>query len=190
MVTSNSELQDSRGLTLNVRCEPLDWQIDSATQMCGALGPTAVEELTLDLDGDGMPSDWESSLDSTPWHRLLLPFSGVKKLCIGSALTPELSDALKADAGGLFPNLLPELQDLEVQLDIDDAFSTFLETRERAGHLIRLSVPPMQQLRTIVKYVKNIGCAYRKQAMELVSICRAFVQVQEQTPASEAKLRK
>jgi len=190
VVTSNRELQDGRGLTLNVGCEPLDWQIDSATQMCGALGPTAVEELTLDLDGDGMPSDWESSLDRTLWHRLLLPFSGVKKLRIGSALTSELSDALKADAGGLVPNLLPELQDLEVRLDIDDAFSTFVETRERAGRLIRLSVPPMQQLRTIVKYVKNIGCAYRKQAMELVSICRPFVQVWEQTPASEAKLRR
>ena len=57
LVCSNGESQDSRGLTLNVNCESLDWQIDSATQICGALEPTAVEELTLDLDEDGMPSN-------------------------------------------------------------------------------------------------------------------------------------
>ena len=190
VVTSNGESQESRGLTLNVGCEPLDWQIDSATQVCGVLGPTSVEELTLDLDGDGMPSNWENSLDSTLWHRLLLPFNGVKKLCIGSALTSELSDAFKADTGGLILGLLPELQDLEVHLDINDAFSTFVKTRERAGHPIHLSVPPMPQLRTIAKYVKNISRPYQKQAMELVSICRTFEQAREQTPASKAKLRK
>ncbi len=43
---------------------------------------------------------------------------------------------------------------------------------------------------SFVRYMKNIGRAYRKQATELVSLCRAFVQVQEQTPGSDAKLRK
>jgi hypothetical protein len=40
-----------------------------------------------------------------------------------------------------------------------------------------------------VKYVKNIGAYYRKQAIELVSICRTFVQAQEQTPKSYSILR-
>jgi hypothetical protein len=189
VVTSNGESQESRGLTLNVGCEPLDWQIDSATQVCGVLGPTSVEELTLDLDGDGMPSNWENSLDSTLWHRLLRPFSGVKKLCIGSALTSELSEALKADAGGLVLSLLPGLQDLEVQFDIDDAFFTFIKSRDRPGHPKRLLVPAMPQVRTIAKYVKNISRPYQKQAMELVSICRKLEQAPEQTPASKARLR-
>ena len=54
-------------LSLRVNCEPLDWQIDSATQVCGALGTvlSVVEELTLDLDMDGMLSDWEKY---TRWH--------------------------------------------------------------------------------------------------------------------------
>ena len=189
VTTSSGESQDSRGLTLNVGCKPLDWQIDSATQVCDVLGPTTVEELTLDLDGDGMPSNWENTLHSTLWHGLLLPFSHLKKLCIGSALTSELSDALKPDAGGLVLSLLPGLQDLEVQFDIDDAFSTFIKSRERPGQPICLSVPPMPQLRTIAKYVKNISRPYQKQAMELVSICRTLEQAPEQTPASKAKLR-
>jgi len=43
---------------------------------------------------------------------------------------------------------------------------------------------------SFIKYMKNIGRAYRKQAMELVSVCRLFVQVQKQTPASDATLRR
>ncbi|KAI0251685.1 hypothetical protein BJV78DRAFT_417870 [Lactifluus subvellereus] len=40
-----------------------------------------------------------------------------------------------------------------------------------------------------VKYMKNIGRVYRKQAMELVSICRLFVQAEKQTFDSDMKLR-
>jgi hypothetical protein len=67
---------------------PLDWQIDSATQVCSALGKvvSAVEELTLDLNADGMPSNWENTFDNMLWHELLLPFIGVKKLHIGRSL--------------------------------------------------------------------------------------------------------
>ena len=51
--------------TLHVNCKCLDWQIDSATQVCIALGRvvSAVEELTLDLDADGMQLNWENALD-------------------------------------------------------------------------------------------------------------------------------
>jgi hypothetical protein len=43
---------------------------------------------------------------------------------------------------------------------------------------------------SFVKYMKNIGRAYRKQATELVFLCRTFVQAQEQTPGSDVKLRR
>ena len=82
------EQWDVGKLSLHVNCERLDWQIDSATQVCNALGNalTAVEGLTVDLDVDGMPTDWENTLDVTLWHEFLLPFTGVKKLDIGSSL--------------------------------------------------------------------------------------------------------
>jgi hypothetical protein len=46
--------------------------------------------------------------------------------------------------------------------------------------------------RSFVKYMKNIGGAYRKQATELVSICRTFVQAQDQifNPDADLSLRK
>ena len=129
---------------VNVNCEPIDWQIDSATQVCGALGMvlSTVEDLIVDLRDFGMPSDWESALEDVPWHELLLPFIGVKRLHIGSSLTLELSQALRSDFGGL---VLPELQELQVSLKTDDAttaLTTFIETRELMGRHIDLSVPP------------------------------------------------
>lgn len=109
--TGHYEQLDIWRLSLRVNCEPLDWQIDSATQVSIALGSvvSTVEELTLDLDAGGMAEDWENTLDSLVWHELLLPFIGVKKLHVGSLLTFELSQAMESAVGGLVFELLPEL---------------------------------------------------------------------------------
>ncbi|KAF8497904.1 hypothetical protein F5888DRAFT_1906654 [Russula emetica] len=42
---------------------------------------------------------------------------------------------------------------------------------------------------SFVKYVKDIGRRYIKQAMKLVSISRTFAQAQEHTPSSYDELR-
>jgi hypothetical protein len=132
-------------LSLRVSCEPLDWQIDSAAQACTALGEvfSAIVELTLDLNVDGMPSDWEDTLDNTLWHELLLPFAGVKKLHIGSSLTRELSQVLESVARG---SVLEVLQELEVQFEVDNAnraLSAFVETRESMGRPVQLLALPV-----------------------------------------------
>ena len=130
-------------LHVNINCQPLDWQIDSATQVCTALGNvlSTVEELVLDINVDGMPLDWQNILDNILWHELLLPFIKVKKLRIGSLLTLELSQALRSVAGELVLEILPELQELEVQLEVDYAkkeFSGFVVTRESIGRPVHL----------------------------------------------------
>ena len=51
-------------------------------------------------------------------------------------------------------------------------------------------MPPRFDKLSFIKYIRNIGRPYRKRATELVSICRCFVQVQAQTPGSDAKLRR
>ena len=146
--TGHSKQWSTGKLSLRVNCESLDWQVDSATQVCIALGNvlSAVEDLTIDLDVDGMSSTWENTLDNMLWHELLLPFVGVKKLRIGPSLTLELSQALESVTGGLVLGLLPELQELEIQLKIDhgnNAFSGFVETRESVGRPVHLLAPPM-----------------------------------------------
>ena len=141
--TGHYEQWDIGRLSLRVNCEPLERQVESATQVCIALGNVlyAVEELTLDLNGGGMAADWEDTLDNPLWHELLLPFIGVKKLHIGPSLTFELSRALESVAGGLVLGLLPELRELEIQLEVNrakTAFSVFTETRESIGRPIHL----------------------------------------------------
>ncbi|KAI0276961.1 hypothetical protein BGY98DRAFT_662772 [Russula aff. rugulosa BPL654] len=188
-----SEQQGSWKLSLQINCESLDWQLDSAAQVCGALGTvmSAIEELTLDLNVDGMPSDWENTLEGMLWHELLLPFIGVRMLHIGSSLTLQLSQALLSDAGELVLELLPEVEELDVQLEIDHAnaaFSLFLESRESVGRPVRLLAPPMPPAEPTVHrpelelpdYTINVGRPYRNQAMELSSICQAFTPAQEQ----------
>ena len=144
--SGHHEQQGIGKLSLRVNCKPFDWKIDSATQVCDALKKvlSIVEVLTLDLDADGMPSDWENTLDDTGmvWHDLLLPFIGMKKLHIGSSLTLELSKALESVAGGLILELLPELQEFVVELTIDDAkklFSRFIKTRESVSRPVHLT---------------------------------------------------
>jgi hypothetical protein len=137
-------------LSLHVNCKPLDWQINSAAQVCGALEKvlSAVEKLTLDLDVNGMPTNWENRLDSVLWHELLLPFISVKKLHVGSSLALQLSQSLELVAGGLVLELLPELEELEVQLEIGHSknlFSLFVETRETVARPVHLSIPLSQQ---------------------------------------------
>jgi hypothetical protein len=138
--------EDVGKLGLRINCQPLDWQIDSVTQVCDALGDvlSTVEELRLDLRVDGMPSDWEGTLENIVWHEVLLPFIWVKRLKIGSSLIPEISKALESIDGELVLELLPALQELDVPFNIDlatNAFSMFIKTRESVGRPIHLLVP-------------------------------------------------
>jgi hypothetical protein len=96
-----------------------------------------------------MPSDWKNTLDDMVWHELLLPFIGVKKLHIGSSLTHKLSRAFESVSGQLVLELLPELQVLEVPLEIDPgtkAFSVFMKTRESVGRPVHLLVPSEEEI--------------------------------------------
>jgi hypothetical protein len=128
-------------LSLHVNCEPPNWKMDYVTLDFSALGDlSVVKGLTLDLDEDGMPSEREIALDNTLWHALLLPFVSVKRLHIfSSSLGLRLARALELEVGGL---VLPELQVLQVPLEnyhpLQNAFSSFIETRKLTGHPVHL----------------------------------------------------
>jgi len=129
---------------IDVRCNQFDWQVDSAGQVCGALLPVLsdAEKLALYFYGPTLPPKWQGEVGSTVWHDLLLPFNGVKKLWIDTALSLELS-SLQPDEGlGSSPDrLLPELRELETKLEIGqakNAFTPFLDARRLAGHPVDL----------------------------------------------------
>ena len=152
MYTNDYKQQGIGKLSLHVNCEPPNWKMDSVTMAFSALRGvlSVVEELTFDLDEDGMPSEWRNTLDNTLWHELLLPFVSVKNLHIGScgsSIAFRLARALELKVGGL---VLPELQVLQVPLEFFHArnvFFTFIETRKLMGHPVRLLATILPPLR-------------------------------------------
>ena len=145
VVVSSGEQSGEATLSFQISCKHLDWQIDSATQVCAALVPiiSAAEELTLDFEEQSLPSDWQNDVDDMVWHELLGPFNGVKKLCIGYPFASEFSSAMQSDDPQLVLGLLPELQELEAELEVaetDEAFAVFIEARQLASRPVRLSV--------------------------------------------------
>ncbi|KAH9054860.1 hypothetical protein EDB87DRAFT_1412376 [Lactarius vividus] len=135
---------------LRVMSKQLDWQIDCAAQICSALVPalSGVETLTLNFHEQMMPSEWQDGeIDGATWHQLLRSFTGVKKLCICSALSEELSRALEVEGTGSDPELLPGLQELVSDFEgkhTDRLFGSFVHARWVAGRPVRslLRVPP------------------------------------------------
>jgi len=119
------------------------------TQVCEALAPVlSVSELSLqDYAPRRIPpppfsdephplSGGQNGLDSTTWHELLRPFSGVKRLDISDELAVDLSCALNADDARLIPWLLPELQEFDLNdayMLTGTAFAAFFNTRQSAG---------------------------------------------------------
>ena len=160
----DTTLQRSKGFTpglrLSVKCEPIDWQIDCAAQICSALifALSGIEILTLDYYLQVDPN-WfgpvqinfqNDEVDSTTWHELLRSFIGLKELRIEYLVSEELSLALEVDGIGSDPGFLPDLKKIAIvaKLGADYRgpytyllFSSFIHARRVAGRPVSLSVP-------------------------------------------------
>ena len=148
----------NQGFTLDVMCKPLDWQIDCAAQVCGALmsALSGIESLTLIKSSSLLSratSDSETNENdyTTTWAELLRSFVGVKELGIDPVFIVELSRTLELDEIGLDPGLLPDLQELKCisygnqTMHADNLFGSFIHARQVAGHPVSLRLPPRSQ---------------------------------------------
>jgi hypothetical protein len=155
----NDEDDDER-FSLHVTCKQLDWQIDCAAQICGALMPalSGVEKVTLHFHEKTLPTEWQNGeIDSTTWHELLRSFIGTKELHICDAFSKELSCALQMDEIVSDPGLLPDLQELVCRLighPPARLFSSFIHARRVAGR----PVHPRATVRTTT-VARNPGSA-------------------------------
>ena len=123
---------------LHVKCNQLDWQIDCAAQICGALIPVTsnVKQFELDFLHTSPPTEWQGGgADSTAWNDLLKPFIGVEELRIDDELSEELSRALQVDEVGSEPGFLPNLQRIVASAN---SFSSFIDTRQVVGRPVQL----------------------------------------------------
>jgi len=134
---------------IQVKCTPLDWQIDCAAQICTALGPellgSDVGKFALDVqvDDSTFSAKWlTGEIDDTlaTWHELLRSFVGMKELRIESGLLKTLARALEMDEVGSDPGFLPHLQEIVAERNL---FDSFIDTRRVVGRPVRFSpLPP------------------------------------------------
>ena len=143
-IISISICNHNKSFYVRVSCMPFDWQVRSAAQICSALGRTlpGVEELSLDFYEHGLPPEWRNKVDSRTWCELVRPFKGVEKLCVAHALALDLSRMLQPEEEPSEP-LLPVLKELEVEEGCEDnAFTAFIDARQRLDCPIQLVVCP------------------------------------------------
>ena len=166
--------QHDRRFALHVICRQLDWQIDCAAQICGALMPTLfdVKKLTLNFYAQMMPTEWRNGeIDGTTWHELLRSFSGVNELHLCAALSEELSLALRVNDVGSDPGLLPSLREIVSECETSHAhelLDSFTDARRVAGRpvamnpittvnpITKMKYPPVTGERTLDDIIKEV----------------------------------
>jgi hypothetical protein len=122
-----------------VHCRHLDWQVESLAQILNALREvvSAVEYLTLEYSKIPIWPEPDGP-DRAQWRELLRPFSNVKTLSVPKDLIRELAFSLQSEDGESPMELLPELKELSYPAGddrvADDAFTTFADARQNAGH--------------------------------------------------------
>ncbi|KAH9965649.1 hypothetical protein BJV74DRAFT_799593 [Russula compacta] len=132
-------------LSIEVVCEPLDWQVASATQILNGLKTvfSVVEYLTLQYRRPSMPLELErqNEAEHTEWRELLRSFSNVKTLRVDIDLVTQLSRSLRIHDGESAMDLFPELKKLSYPAgaNVGDGFAAFIDSREQAGHPVVLA---------------------------------------------------
>jgi hypothetical protein len=133
---------DTYAFFIRVDCWHLDWQVSSVAQISNALSQvfSAVEHLTLRHEVHSRSSEERNDVDRIEWRNLLRSFSNVKTLRVEDGLVEELSRCLLSEDGEFPLELLPGLQELTYlgSGDAGDAFTSFINTRQNAGHPVTL----------------------------------------------------
>ena len=131
--------------SMEICCIHLDWQVASAVQIYDALRSafSAVEHITLHYDSRfTLSEDWQNAVDHTQWRELLRLFGNVKTLRVSkNGPVRQVSHSLRLDDEESPMELLPELKELQYfpSGDVDDVFTSFIDSREKVGHPITLT---------------------------------------------------
>ena len=137
ITTARDHSSGGGALLLRVICKPLDWQIDSAAQICHGFIPTlsCVEHLRLNHFYREIPTELrDGAIDTATWHELLRSFIGLKELYVDKRLLEELSRVLQADEVGLDQGFLPNLQSIVAE---DNLFTSFIDARQLVARPVR-----------------------------------------------------
>ncbi|KAI0298247.1 hypothetical protein BC826DRAFT_1103174 [Russula brevipes] len=119
-------LDRPHGLKLDVRCDRIDWQLDSMVRVCGQLSPffSSIERFDLTCDDEFIARQGEDDMESTQCLEIFQPFMAIQSLyeLIGETVT----------------EVLPNLRDLflggsAISRSIREDIQPFIEARRLSG---------------------------------------------------------
>ena len=135
----------TRSLVASVDCWHLDWQVFFVAQICNSLGQvfSPLEHLALRHKVHSLSSGVHNDVDRIEWRNFLRSFSNVRTLSVEDGLVEGLSRCLRLEDGERPLELLPELHELTYfgSCNVDNAFSSFIDSRRDAGRPVDLIVP-------------------------------------------------
>jgi hypothetical protein len=134
------ELDQPPGLSLEVRCERIDWQLDSMARVCGQLSPffSSIERLDFIWSDISFEPQGKDVMESTQFLEIFQPFTAIRSLYVSRALAPFIAPALQELIGENATEVLPNLCDLALEGSaisgsIQEDIQTFIEARRLSG---------------------------------------------------------
>jgi hypothetical protein len=133
----------SRKVLLQIWCVHLDWQVTTAVQLFGTLSPvlSVVEHVTFSYQEHYLPRA-SYNVDRSQWRELLRPLANAKTIHVHDYLVSNIFCSLPSEDGGPPLEFLPNLEEVGYsgESDVRDAFITFLNGRQAAGHPVTLRI--------------------------------------------------
>ncbi|KAI0298209.1 hypothetical protein BC826DRAFT_119745 [Russula brevipes] len=108
------ELDQSPGLSLGVRYDRIDWQLDSMTRLCGQFSSffSSIERLDLVLSVASSELQGKDDMEPTQFLEIFQAFAAIRSLHVSERLVQFIASALKELTGESATEVLPNLRDL------------------------------------------------------------------------------
>jgi hypothetical protein len=134
-------------LTITILCREPDQQLLSIGRICNSYFPSlfTVEIEDLQIFHPYSKFVWEGdAIEDTLWLRLLLPFTGVKKIWISEKFVPGIAAALGELVGERTAEVLPSLQKMSVAWPktsgpSQENIEKFVTARRLSGHPVAVN---------------------------------------------------
>jgi hypothetical protein len=129
--------QQPRRSILEVRCDRIDWQINSMALLCGQLSPffSLIERLNFIVYRSPSKPQEEDDIVPTQILELFRPFTAVRSLHVPRSPVPLIATALQVLIGPRATEVLPNLRDIFLGIPgtVLEAIQPFLTARQLSG---------------------------------------------------------
>ncbi|KAI0298236.1 hypothetical protein BC826DRAFT_120652 [Russula brevipes] len=134
------ELEQPYGLAFEVRCDRIDWQLDSMARVCGQLSPffSSIERFDLVCDGISPETEGKDDMETTQFLAIFRSFTAIRSLYVTETFVPFIAPALQELVAESMSEVLPSLRDLFLERppifgSVQEGIQTFIEARRISG---------------------------------------------------------